>query len=258
MRSLTAFVLACATVLFPGSPAAAQDQAKIALSQSASGVQTLPASATFSDFGAYDNVMHARMLLSAPTYLAEIDRLARARGDLGTSDVRVFWKGPTRIIETDSGGFDAVTPIQAEPWMSAKVLGSSIRTKLSSSTAVLEMRFVPNWDAENATLSLRIAGFRVQSPFNDATFNSRIAVESVGSSYNEATQLPVNAAFLSSLSPRFVGAGFQPTPGGSGFAVSTRVELNARAVRAFARQNGLSQASEAEIWDAIARRVLSP
>ena len=235
--------------------ALAQSGVSLFLPEVTKGATQSAATLEFTDFTREGDRLKARMRLIVPQYLAEIDRFAHARGNLGTSDMQLFWQGPTRVVSGDGGGFTATTRVKAEMFVTHDVLFQKLRTKVMSTTGTVEMRFVPDWNAMKGIAGLRINAARVRDL--PAQING-FRLDNLGNAYSVAAGIPLDTMFLFNLQSRFTNTAFAPFSGGVGFVMTAEAEVNAGVATRFALEQNVNANDPHLLWEALARRTLSP
>ncbi len=105
-----------------------------------------------------DGRCHLSGIVRAPALWSDLDALARARGNMGSNEARLYWVGPTHARDVAADGSTLLsTRVRFESWAHIKVLFDTVKTKLFQDTKTVEFRVTPRWDGNANRLTLDYA-----------------------------------------------------------------------------------------------------
>ena len=108
------------------------------------------------DTEALDERVRLTLAITAPRFFDELDAIARARGNLGSFEHRLFWVGPTRTKSASGSRVMVQTRARYENWIKVKLLGQEIINKNLQDTRSFDVAVTPAWIAEANRLDLTV------------------------------------------------------------------------------------------------------
>lgn len=186
--------------------------------------------------------------LSLPAYFFNLDRYGSTRGNFGSGDLQLFWKGKTFGGSGDARGIDARTLVHAEEWLIQDLLFDKVRRRVTSRTYSVDLRFEPRWNRETGQIRLELA--RLSIPDADPVVER--AVRSMVNWYTSDTALVLgNLDRLTPLSPVIAETRFEVAGRGSGFDCHIRMSVDATALRRIAAERGIRDLQDERLWHAL-------
>lgn len=105
------------------------------------------------NFAFTDDRMSFPLTVALPDLWAQLDALARARGNLTGQKLEFHWLGPTEIKSIEDGAVTLASRGRLMTDMTVSAFGFS-RTETLRATSGFDMRLTPLWDRESKTLKL--------------------------------------------------------------------------------------------------------
>lgn len=191
--------------------------------------------------------------LSLPAYFFNLDRYGSTRGNFGSGDLQLYWKGKTFGGSGDARGIDARTLVLAEQWIIQDLLFDKVRKRVASRTYPVDLRFEPRWTRETGQLRLELA--RLSMPGADPV--AERSVRSMVNWYTSDTALGLgNLNRLMPLSPEILETRFEVAGRGSGFDSHIRMSVDGAALRRIAAERGVRDLQDERLWHALIAVVI--
>ncbi|MEM9579470.1 MAG: hypothetical protein AAF891_02190 [Pseudomonadota bacterium] len=104
-------------------------------------------------FSFADERMQFPLTVAMPNLWAEIDKAARARGNLTGKEIEFHWIGPTRLKDASNDALTLTSRGRLRTTVTATLLGQTISQTLQDSRN-FDVRLAPVWDSETKELRL--------------------------------------------------------------------------------------------------------